>query len=140
MVTVIDGTDYIFGRLATRIAKKALQGEEIQLINAENIVVLGNPKQIRDRYAERRALVSKSNPEHAAKWPRVPHMLVKRMIRGMLPWKRTRGKDAYRRIIVHTGNPKKLTATEFQSDKYDGIAKHVTIKQMCESAGYQIRV
>ena len=78
---IIDGTDCIFGRLATKIAKKALQGEEVQLINAEKMVMQGNPKEIAEKYLERRRAKHKGNPENAPKWPRLPHMLVKRMIK-----------------------------------------------------------
>jgi large subunit ribosomal protein L13 len=136
MIT-IDGTDCIFGRLATRIAKKALAGEEMHLINAEKIVILGNKSAILEKYATRRHLVHKGNPELSPKWPNVPHMLVKRMIRGMLPWKTSRGKAAYRRIIVYTGNPKHLTAAGFECDRYDGISKHMTIIEVCKKIGYQ---
>lgn len=135
---VIDATDYVFGRMATKVAKKALSGEEIHIINAEKFVLIGNPKSIIEKFTKRRQQVNKANPEHAAKWPRVPHMLVKRMIRGMLPWKTKRGKEAYKRIIVYSGNPKKLTATNaIESEKYDGVAKHITIAELCKALGYR---
>jgi len=135
---VIDGTDYVFGRLATQVAKKALSGEEVHIINAEKLVILGDKQAIIQKFMTRRQQVSKTNPEHVAKWPRVPHLLVKRMIRGMLPWKTKRGKDAYKKIIVYSGNPKKLTASgEINAKKYDGIAKHMTISELCSSLGYR---
>ncbi len=137
---VIDGTDYIFGRLATQIAKKALNGDEIHIINAEKMVIKGDKKAIVRKFADRRRQVNKANPEHAAKWPRVPHMLVKRMIRGMLPWKTKRGKEAHKRIIAYTGNPKNLTASaSIEAEKYDGIAKHITIEELCRDLGYTRR-
>ena len=134
---VIDGTDYIFGRLASKIAKKVLEGEEVSLINAEKLVIQGDPYVLTDKYLERRRYKNKANPENSPKWPKVPHMLVKRMIRGMLPWKTARGRAAYKRIMVYTENPKKLTATDFKSEKYDGIAKHMTINGLCKKLGYQ---
>ena len=134
---VIDGTDYIFGRLASKIAKKALEGEEIHLINAEKIVIKGDPQVLSHKYLERRRYKNKANPENSPKWPKVPHMLVKRMIRGMLPWRTARGKEAYKRILVYTQNPKNLTATDFESEKYDGIARHMTINGLCKKLGYQ---
>lgn len=134
---IIDGTDYVFGRLATQIAKKALSGEEVHIINAEKLIIKGDKNAIAEKFKERRRQVNKANPEHAAKWPRVPHLLVKRMIRGMLPWKTKRGKEAYKRIIVYSGNPKGLTASApIDAEKYDGIAKHITIADLCSRLGY----
>jgi len=134
---VIDGTDYIFGRLASKIAKKALEGEEIHIINAEKIVIKGEPQLLIHKYLGRRRFKNKANPENSPKWPKVPHMLVKRMIRGMLPWRTARGRAAYKRIMVYTENPKNLTSTDFESEKYDGIARHMTVNNLCKKLGYQ---
>ncbi len=134
---VIDGTDVIFGRMASTLAKKAMQGEEIHLINAEKLVLNGRPADITERYLERRRAKNKADPEYSPKWPRIPHMLVKRMIRGMLPWKTARGKTAYKRIFVYTGNPKELKAGEFKAKKHDGISPHITIEGLCKKMGYK---
>lgn len=133
---VIDGTDMVFGRMATQVAKKALQGEEIHIINSENLILNGSPAVIIHRYHERKRAKNKADPERSPKWPKVPHMLVKRMIRGMLPWKTAKGKTAYRRIMVYTGNPKQLKPTEFESKKHDGISPHITIHRLCKMMGY----
>lgn len=134
---IIDGTDIIFGRMASVLAKKALEGEEVYLINAEKIVLSGNPKSIIDKYAARKAAKHTGNPEFSPKWPKVPHMLVKRMIRGMLSFRTSRGRAAYKRVIVYTGNPKELKAAEFGFRKYDGIAPHITIERLCQMIGHQ---
>ncbi len=135
---VIDGTNVIFGRMATFVAKKALSGEEIRVINAEKIVLTGNPSVIVERYLQRRRAKHTGNPELSPKWPRVPHMLIKRMIRGMLPWKTARGKSAYKRIIVYSGNPKELKAGEIAIKKYDGVSPHITVQKLCEMMGYKM--
>jgi len=136
-MTVIDGTDVVFGRMASVAAKRALKGEEVHLINAERIILNGNPAQVIERYMERRRAKNKADPERSPKWPKVPHFLVKRMIRGMLPWKTVRGKQAYRRIFVYTGNPKDLKAEEFVAKKHDGISPHITVEKLCRMLGNQ---
>jgi len=103
------------------------------------MVLQGNPAVIAEKYLERRRAKNKANPEHSPKWSKVPHMLVKRMIRGMLPWKTARGREAHKRVMVYTGNPKNLTAIDFKTDKYDGISKHITINGLCKKLGYQAR-
>src|SRR5436853_553508 len=37
--------------------------------------------------------------------PRKPDGYVRRVIRGMLPWKKTGGKDAFHRVKVYIGTP-----------------------------------
>lgn len=134
---VINGEDMIFGRLASQIAKRLIRGEEIHLINAEKLIIIGNQKQITQRYLTKRGLRNKGTPERSPVWSKVPHLLVKRMIRGMLPMKSSRGKVALGRLRVHTGNPKKLDAnTKIENATYDGMSKHVTIYEICKSIGY----
>ncbi len=134
---VLDGTGMIFGRIASQIAKKLLEGEEVHVINAEKLVIIGNPKQISDRYLVKRRLKNKGTPERSPKWPKLPHMLVKRMIRCMLPRDSPRGRAALKRLRVYTGNPKKLEKNmEFENSKFDGMSKHITIHNLCVRMGY----
>ena len=134
---VVDGTNMVFGRAASQIAKRLLAGEEVALVNAEKLVVVGNPVQISERYIVKRGLKNKAKPEHSPKWPRLPHLLVKRMLRGMLPRKSSRGKDALRRLKVYTGNPKKLEQNlKLEKASFDGVSKHITINDLCRKMGY----
>lgn len=134
---VVDGTNMIFGRLASQVAKKLIQGEEVHLINAEKIVIVGNPKQISGRYLEKRGIRHKGTPERSPVWPKIPHMLVKRMVRGMLPMKSSRGKSALSKLRVYTGNPKKMEGSlKMGGASFDGVSKHITIAELCKSIGY----
>ncbi len=136
-MVVIDGKGMIFGRTASRVAKTILRGEEVQLINAEQMVLSGNPKSITAKLRARRAAKHKGTPEHSPKWSKLPHMLVKRMIRGMLPWDRARGREAYHKLLVYTGNPKNLkpVAPEAAMPLKKG-AKYITIRDLCRMIGY----
>lgn len=135
---VLDGTNMKLGRLASQITKKLLQGEEVHLVNAEKLVIVGNPKQISQRYLTKRGLKHKGTPERSPKWPKLPHLLVKRMIRGMLPRDSSRGRDALKKLRVYTGNPKDLkTDLKIENAGFDGMSKHITIDELCRSMGYQ---
>ncbi len=137
VMLVIDGTNMVFGRLASQLAKKLMLGEEVHLINAEKMVIRGNPAQISGRYLVKRGLKHKGTPEHSPSWSRVPHILVKRMMRGMLPRKTVRGKDALHRLRVYTGNPKNLKENlKLDNAAFDGISKHITVHGLCKSIGY----
>jgi large subunit ribosomal protein L13 len=134
---VVDGNNMIFGRLASQVAKKLMKGEEVQLINAEKIVIMGNPKDVSQRYLTKRGIRHKGTPERSPVWPRIPHMLVKRMIRGMLPGKSSRGKTALSKLRVYTGNPKSLESNlKIENAGFDGVSKHITIHELCRSIGY----
>ena len=54
-MVVIDGKGMIFGRLASRVAKTILSGEDVQLINADQMILSGNPKSITAKLRARRA-------------------------------------------------------------------------------------
>jgi large subunit ribosomal protein L13 len=136
-MVVIDGKGMIFGRAASRVAKTILNGEEVQLINAEQIIISGNPVSITGKLKKRRAVKHKGTPEHSPKWSKLPHLLVKRMIRGMLPWDSARGREAFHRLLVYTGNPKNLAAAESQKEPaLKKGARYITIRDLCRMIGY----
>ena len=105
---IINGEGAIFGRLATIAAKSALEGEQVVVVNAEKIIISGDPEQIIAKFKVRRGLKQKADPEKSPKFPRRPDMLVRRMIRGMLPFDKSTGRMAYKRIIVYMGVPDEL--------------------------------
>ncbi len=134
---VIDGTNMIFGRLASQLAKKMLEGEEVHLVNAEKLVIRGDPAMVSEKYLALRRVRNKATPEKSPHWPRVPHLLVKRMIRGMLPHKRQRGINALHRLRVYTGNPKNLQSNlSFDNAAFDGSTRHTTVLELCRRIGY----
>jgi len=108
---VIDGKNAVLGRLASYVAKEALKGEDLVILNCEQVVITGNRKNIEEKFREKRARVgsSQKGPKHS----RSSEKIVKRAIRGMLPdHRRGRGRIAYKRIKCHVGVPK-----EFQDSK-----------------------
>lgn len=125
------------GRAASQIAKMLLQGEQVQLVNAEKMVILGNRHSLVERYQQRRRLQNKGKPEHSPHWPRVPHMLVKRIIRGMLPWKKTRGREAFRRLRVYSGIPKDAqSAGSLDSAQFNKQSRSITVMELCKHIGF----
>ena len=111
MTKVIDGKNAILGRLASYTAKEALKGEDIVILNCEQVIITGNRKRIQKDFEEKRSRVgsSQKGPKHS----RTSERIVKRTIRGMLPdHRKGRGKIAYRKIRCYIGVPK-----EFQDTK-----------------------
>jgi large subunit ribosomal protein L13 len=108
---VIDGKDAILGRLASYVAREALKGDEIAIVNCEQIIITGNKKNIKEELEEKRGRVGST--EKGPKVSRTSEKIVKRAIRGMLPNYRTgRGRVAFKKIKCYVGIPK-----EFESEK-----------------------
>jgi large subunit ribosomal protein L13 len=101
-IVVIDGTDMILGRLATKVAKWAIEGKAVEIINAEKVVIIGKKTQILARYTQhsRRGTHTTGPFTH-----RGADRLVRRSVRGMIPYKTTAGSEAYKRVMCHIGNP-----------------------------------
>ncbi|MEK6979759.1 MAG: 50S ribosomal protein L13 [Candidatus Micrarchaeota archaeon] len=134
---VIDGNKKVFGRMATHVAKKLILGEEVHVINAESILLTGDPDNITDKYLARRWLQHKGTPEKSPSWPRVPSMLIRRMIRGMLPRKKASGLAAYKRLRVYIGNPKNLSSNlELKEAVFKGKCRTLSMRELCRRLGY----
>lgn len=133
---IVDGTNMVLGRVASRIAKKLMQGEEVHLINAEALVVSGSTAGNVENYTQRRRLQHKGTPEYSPKWPKVPHLLVRRVVRGMLPFKKAKGRAAFRKLKVYAGNPNiKGKAEVFEEARNRGLARSLTIRELCRQLG-----
>jgi large subunit ribosomal protein L13 len=98
---IIDADGCIFGRLASEVAKRIMLGHEVEIINIEKAAILGKKNDIIERY---KAKTLRGHPMSGPFISRSPHLLAKRMIRGMLP-KGPRGEGLNRKVSFHIGNP-----------------------------------
>jgi large subunit ribosomal protein L13 len=99
---VIDGTDMILGRLATKLAKWAIEGKNIEIINAEKVVIIGKKVQVFGRYKQHSQRGTHTTGPFTH---RGADRLVRRSIRGMIPYKTPAGGEAFKRVMCHIGNP-----------------------------------
>ncbi|NPA22106.1 MAG: 50S ribosomal protein L13 [Candidatus Micrarchaeota archaeon] len=134
---VVDGKGQVFGRMASKIAKALLGGEEVLLINAEKIILVGPKEYILEKFKTRRSWKNKANPEHSPHWPRRPDLLVKRMIRGMLPRKKATGRLALKRLKVIIGNPDNLEGVQFEEAKPKRLKSYMTIEELVSNLGWR---
>lgn len=109
---IIDATNAILGRLGARIAKLLLSGRRVIIVNAEKAVISGEPEVIIQKYKDLWEIHSRTNPRRGPFHYSRPDLFVKRTIRGMLPWKKTRGREAYKRLKVFIGVPPQYTKIE----------------------------
>jgi large subunit ribosomal protein L13 len=119
-VAVINAEGLILGRMASIIAKKLLNGEEIIIVNAEKAVLSGKRK---SKIREAKEFLEVGSPKMGPFHYRRPDRIVRRTIRGMLPYKQPKGKQAYKRLKVFIGIPENLknqkieTLSEAQAQK-----------------------
>ena len=109
---VVDATNHIAGRLASNVAKLLLQGNRVSIVNCENIMISGNRSNIIKEYRDFLKIASIINPKHGPYHPRRPDTILTRMIRGMLPRKKTSGLEAHKRLRTYIGTPKELGSFE----------------------------
>jgi len=132
---VIDATDSIAGRLASTVAKIAMEGEQVVIINAEKAVVSGSKKEVERIYLEK---IHRGSRYHGPYQPKMPDRLLRRIIRGMLPYKKETGLKALRRIKVFAGEPddykgkaEKLVSTQ----RTNKVKKFMTISDIVKRIG-----
>ena len=133
---IIDATDAILGRLAARAAKKLLNGEDVIIVNADLAVVSGTPKMVREKYAAKRKIGSAL---HGPYFPRYPDRIVWRTIRGMLPYKKPRGRIALKKLKVHRGQPEEFKDAEKITKTANKLrCRYIKIKDISKFIGAKI--
>ena len=89
MVTVIDGKGLIYGRLASYVADQILAGEEVVVLNAEQIIITGDPAEIFKDFKHKVEIGEAASRRKGPFYPRRADLLFKRCVRGMIPWMTT---------------------------------------------------
>ena len=134
---IIDAKDTILGRLSSYAAKQLLLGNKVDVINCEECIVSGRKHAILNEYVRR---LHRKAPTKAPYFYRRPDMLVKRAIRGMIPFKRARGRDAFKNIKCHIGVPESLKNEKALAVESAGAEKlhsadYLKIKEICRAVG-----
>ena len=133
---IIDAKDKIVGRLATFAAKQALLGERVYIVNCEKAVISGGRKDIVEHYIKRLEL---GQPRQGPVFPRNPDRFVRRIVRGMLPFKTRRGRTAHGRVKCYTGHPEDVKGDAIDvSAAYMGKlpnVKYMRVNDVCRLIG-----
>lgn len=139
MTKVIDATGLILGRMATKVAKLALQGEEIAIVNCEKAIISGKPELVFSEYKKK--LARRSGTRAGPFIPKRADRYVKRTIRGMLPKKHwseeSRGRKALSRIKCYVSVPNALKSEKAETIKGASVdklktANYITINKLMQ--------
>jgi len=136
---IIDATDLILGRMAGYAAKLALNGEKVAVVNCEKAVISGSKKDVMEKMNMRRNI---GDPFHGPYYPRMPDRLVRRAIRGMLPWAKPRGREAFRRVMCYIGVPREFENNEMETIKSANktklkIGKFISVSEVTKEMGWK---
>jgi len=124
---IINAKDLIVGRFATIAAKQAILGEEVFIINSELAVITGSKKNILQKY---QAQDNRGEPFHGPFLPKIPDRFLKRIIRGMLTYKKGKGREAFKRIKCYRGIPEGFKDKEAITIEKANVSKMQNLKYM----------
>lgn len=105
---VINAENHVMGRLASGVAKLLLKSEDVVIVNAGKVVISGSYEHNCEIYKNRIAV--RGDPVHGPFWPKKPQDALRRTIRGMLPYRTTRGAIAFKKLRVHNEVPEGLAS------------------------------
>ncbi len=134
----IDAKDLIVGRMGSHVAKQVLLGHSVNIFNCEKAVMTGTPRYNVAQYGY--LIRETGQPQTGPFLARQPDRFVRRQIRGMLPHKKTRGAEAWKRIMCYIGVPdefksRKLQSLDFAHVRHKKTMKLITIGEICKSLG-----
>ncbi|UCD00466.1 MAG: 50S ribosomal protein L13 [Promethearchaeota archaeon] len=143
-----DATDKILGRFCSQVAKKALLGEYIVIINAKDTIISGTKKDIHEKYLAKLKISTATNPRKGPFHERRPDTFMRRVIKQMLPRKRLRGKEALKRVHVYISDIpdrfkskyQKLVPHEFNNvgkKRLSYYNKYITLENLCQRIGWK---
>ncbi len=109
---VFDAQDKVLGRLASHVASELLTARKaggqkrVIIVNAEKAIVTGPKTAVFAKYDHKYKL---NHPRKGPFFPRMPDQILKRTVRGMLPYqKNSSGRNAVRDLRVMIGTPANL--------------------------------
>ena len=137
MTTIIDASGATLGRIGTNAAKRLLNGEEVAIINSEKAIISGKKSMIKEHYKQKRDL---GTYRKGPFFPRMPDQIVKRTIRGMIPYQTPHGRAAFKKLKCYIGIPR-----EFEGKKFEIVKEaekqpidFMTVEELSKSLGANV--
>jgi large subunit ribosomal protein L13 len=134
---IVNAEGLVLGRMCSKIAKRMLNGEEIIIVNAEKVVLSGKKK---SKVAEAKQFLEVGAPERGPFHSRRPDRIVRKTVRGMVPWHQPKGKIAYKRLKVYMGIPAEFKDQKMETVEQASAAKlkgpHFTLAELAVEIGW----
>jgi large subunit ribosomal protein L13 len=141
-IIYVDATNQIMGRLASKVAKFLLDGSKVYIFNAEKAVISGDKSRVIERFRKKLARRTIKNPEKIThKNPKSPDQILRRAIRGMLPYKKPKGREAYKKLKVYIGKidiPKSTQVLSFEEADATKLGHaYIYLGDICKILGWE---
>ena len=144
---LLDATDKILGRFCSQVAKRALLGERIVIINAKDAIISGNQRDIHEKYLAKTNISTATNPRRGPFWSRRPDTFMRQVVKKMLPRKKRRGKEALRLVHIYISDIperfqkryQKLVPNEIPNADKKRLSyynKFITLDNLCTRIGW----
>jgi large subunit ribosomal protein L13 len=133
----VNAEGLILGRMCSKVAKRLLNGEEVIIINAEKAVISGKRK---SKVAEAHLFLEVGAPERGPFHYRRPDRIMLKTVRGMLPIKQQKGKNALAKLRIFMGVPTEMkdlkaeTLTDADASKLKG--PQLTLGELAKAIGW----
>ncbi|SNZ05412.1 LSU ribosomal protein L13P [Natronoarchaeum philippinense] len=133
---IVDARDCILGRVASEVSQRALDGERVAVVNAEDAVITGSEDDVLGTFEKRAEIGSDRGPYY----PKRPDRIFKRSIRGMVPYKTTSGREAFENIRVYVGNPYDEDGDVLEGTSLDRLSniKFLRLGEVSENLGANV--
>lgn len=141
-VIIVDAEGQILGRLASKVAKMLLEGNRVVVVNAEKAVLSGDPKRVIDGYMRMFKVQTYRNPDRQGiRKERSPQRILKAAIKGMLPYRKPRGRSALKRLRVYVGVPPEFQSMEKvkfkEADSSKLNTKYILVGDLAKLMGWR---
>lgn len=135
---VLDAAGLVLGRMSGVVSKRLLQGERIMIVNAEKAIISG--KRV-SHVQEARLFLEAGHLGHGPYHPRRPDQIIRRTIRGMLPWRKSKGREAYKRLRVFIGVPDEIKGRPVETIPQANASKlrcpYFTVGEFAKEIGWK---
>jgi large subunit ribosomal protein L13 len=139
-ILTIDAKDCIAGRMCSHISKLLLKGHHVRVVNAEKCMISGNRYMTIKTYKEFLEIASATNPIHGPFHPRKPDKILTRMVRGMLPKRKSSGITALKRLRIYIAIPPELKDAKLETFEDSKIRKpssyFITLGELARQIGW----
>ena len=138
---VVNGERCIAGRMCSRVSKLLLKGNQVTIVNAEKAMLSGDRHKTINRFKEDLEISSATNPIHGPFHPRRPDRILTKMVRGMLPKRKSSGIEAFKRLRVYIGVPNQLKDSRMELFEDSKIRKpafyYISIGDVAAEIGWK---
>lgn len=131
---ILDGKNAVLGRLSATVAKSLINGEDVTVLNAEKIIITGAKKTTKEMYIVREQKGSKYSGPY---FYRSPERLVRRTIRGMMPYKTNKGRLAMKKLKIHIGTPDEFKGKEAVKMEKAIKSPFIYMEELAKAVGWR---